>query len=167
MQADPAEPPPLHPDPRSPGRRAFLVGAGAAVVVGAGAGVACGFAWHKPEPAPPPPVPADLVAAIAAEAVLLATIDAITEPGESKLLAAVRADHVAHEAALRALVPKGSAPYEVPKPAPAATSRHELVGRERSASTQAARRAAAASGTLAVLLASISACEAGHVELLS
>lgn len=166
MQPAATDPQSPQPDPRSPGRRAFLVGASAAVVVGAGAGVAAGFAWAKPQPAPPPPVPAALVAAIAAEAVLLAVIDSIADPSQARLLAAVRADHVAHEAALRALVPQGSAPYEVPKPTSAVTTFGGLAARERTAATQAARRAAAADGTLAVLLASISACEAGHAELL-
>lgn len=163
----PMPPRPTHPMPhRSPSRRTFLIAAGTAAAVGAGAGVASGFAWTKPEPIPPPPVPADLVAAIAAETVLIAAIDSISDPARVRLFTAIRADHVAHAAALQALVPAGSTPYEIPKPAAGAGTIGELLSRERSAAGQAARRAAAADGTLAVLLASISACEAGHVELL-
>jgi hypothetical protein len=149
-------------------RRGLLIG-GAVVVLAGGAGVAVGA---RRQPGPDEPVgrpPADLVSALNAEIALIATIDATTG-GTGPIRAVmrqIRAEHVAHRAALEAAVaayPQG--PLGTP---PAGTARAVDVAGLRSAeelaSSRAAARAVRLTGNQAVLLASIAASEASHAEL--
>ncbi len=170
-------------DPRTASRSGRLVTrrglllSGAAVVVAAGAGAGAAALAPRDEPPPPPVPPADLVAALAAEQALLAGLDAAVARDASltSLAGALRADHVAHAQALRALLPAPSTAPSIPpsNPRPAATpaagtlDRAGLRSAEQLAAGQAAARAARLDGTAAVLLASIAACEAGHAELLA
>lgn len=159
------------PEPARHPRRWFLAGAGAAVLAAAG-GV--GAALLRKEPAPDPdPAPAPLLAAIAAERALLADLDATTggTPQVRRLLVQVRADHSAHLQALRSL----AAAHDLPGAASSSTqaapgtprSAAQLRAAENRAAATAAGHAAALEDRAATLLASISACEASHAELLS
>lgn len=160
-----------------PSRRAFLIGSGAAVVLGAGGGVAVGALEPGPHRDLPPEPPAVLVAALAAEQALIASIKASTGGGATvqAKLALVAADHLKHATVLQALIEEtGAAPQPaVPSGSPGDTQPAtpqplaQLVTAEQSASAAAAKWAAALSGRDATLLASIAACEATHVELLS
>jgi hypothetical protein len=167
--------PPAHAAPagasRGISRRGLLLGA-AAVVLAGGGGIAVGVlrpVGHEPPTGRPP---ADLVAALAAERALIASIDA-TSGGTAPVRAAlhqIKADHVAHRIALQAAVDGYPDP---PTGARAGRSRPavalhvaELRSAEQHASAQAASRAARLSGRDAALLASIAACEACHAELL-
>jgi hypothetical protein len=85
------------------------------------------------------------------------------------VIAQARADHAAHLHALRRVQ------ASLPKPAhrPARQKVHgtprtqaQLRAAETAASVTAAKRAAGLDGAVAVLLASIAACEATHAELL-
>jgi len=151
-------------------RRGLLLG-GAAIVVAGGGGVAVGalrtVARDEPAGRPPP----DLVAALAAERELIAAIDATTGGNAAvrTALHQIRANHLAHLAALRFAVQSfaqspASAGSSGPSPAQALTVAG-LRGAEESASARAAARAARLSGAAATLLASIAACEASHAEL--
>ncbi|MCU1669098.1 MAG: hypothetical protein JWP40_2025 [Blastococcus sp.] len=150
-------------------RRGVLL-SGLAVLAAGGGGVAIGALQHL-HTAELPPAPAELVAALAAERSLIASIDATTggSPSVRAALVHVRADHAAHQDALRAALatyrPAASASASLP-PA-AALHLAELRAAEAQASTRAAARAAAITGRTAALLASISACEASHAELLA
>lgn len=165
--------PPPAPDPQPPSdppptRRWFLAG-GAAVVLAGGAGVLAEI-LHESSPARPAPPPAALVAAIEAERALLADLDATTggAPHVRRLIAAVRADHLAHLSVLRRTL-KATTPMRAPKPAPVRGRPRklaELSAAESHAAAVAAQHAAALDGAAAALLASIAACEATHAELL-
>lgn len=122
----------------------------------------------------PPPEP--LQRALERELALVADLDRALRngTGPAALLRAVRADHVAHAAALRssaaglsATAPGPSATATSPSMPPAAAP---TLARLRAAEAAAARAtaadAAALTGADAALLASISACEATHGELL-
>ena len=154
-------------------RRGVLLG-GAAVVVAAGTGVAVGALRPLPEPDKPTGrPPADLVAALAAERVLIAAIDATTggSPAVRIALRQVRADHVAHRAALQGAVdaypePPADNPLSSPGGTVAALTVAGLRGAEEHASARAATRAARLTGRYAALLASIAACESSHAVLL-
>ncbi|WP_375485362.1 hypothetical protein [uncultured Jatrophihabitans sp.] len=154
-------------------RRWFLAG-GAAVVVGGGVGVGAGFLHHRSAPRRHP-APRDLVAALATELDLLALATAAVRRD-----AALRAtanilvrDHSAHVRALRSAL----AAYDVPRRSaaaspsasgvPSAPSQAQVRATERAAAATAATRAGRLTGTAATLLASISACEATHGELLA
>jgi hypothetical protein len=170
-------------------RRALLASA-AALVVGGAAGVAFQISGSAidgtpVQPAPPP----ELVAAAASESALLSAIDGALahDPSLRSLLAGVRADHVAHQAVLRAALdayastpaasapaastpaastPANASPSASPAPPQPQLSRPQLRALELQAAATASRYARALSGPDAAVLASISACEASHAELL-
>jgi hypothetical protein len=160
-------------------RRAVLLTSAAALVTGAAAGVSyevlrglvvSGTGSKS--------APADLVAALDAESALIAQVGAALAAGtaadvSARALGAIRADHVAHEAALRAAVESFSAtarpnsPVASSTPAVPAVTQTQLRAAELAASTAAARRASRLAGREAALLASIAACEATHAQVLA
>jgi hypothetical protein len=153
-----------------PSRRGFLVGGAVAMVAGAGGGIA-GAALQPAPRQPPATVPAVLAAALAAEHELVAALSAGGPPAISATLAQLATDHREHASALQALIGPGRgvtepAPTAAP-PGPAPLTVAQLKAAEQRAATRAARHAGGLTGRGAVLLASISACEASHVELLS
>lgn len=164
------------PETRRHPRRWFLGGT-AAVLVAGGGGVGAAFLRRTSGPKANP-APAALLAAVATERALLADIDATTG-GSAEVRVAlrqVRADHAAHLATLAEL----AAGYDPPKggsraPTTAGTSLaggtprtlEQLRTAERRAAAAAAGHAATLTDRTATLLASISACEAGHAELLT
>jgi hypothetical protein len=159
---------------RSPetSRRGFLAGAGLAVL-GAGAGVAVGLLRHRTADQAEVPDPQTLLAAARAERELMGSLDAelAGQSSPRPLLRQVRADHAAHLAALTAAVAaaNGGAPSgspTAPPPPSTAPGRDALRQAEVAAAGAAARRALVVTGRDAALLASISACEATHAELL-
>jgi hypothetical protein len=128
------------------------------------------------------PAPAaELASALARERALLTQLAGLiaatlpTDPGQS-VLTVIRADHQAHADTISALITESGA-----HPAPASTSTGSPSGSagspaatlashkvaEQAASDAAAADAVRAHGAAAVLLASIAACEAGHVELIA
>lgn len=155
---------------RGVSRRGLLVGA-AAVVLAGGGGVAVGALQPVERDEATGRAPGELVAALAAEGVLIAAIDATTggDPSVRTALRQIKADHVAHRVALQAAVdaypqaPAGGGPSSS-GPAQALTVAG-LRGAEEQASTLAAARAGRLVGQNATLLASIAACEASHAEL--
>jgi hypothetical protein len=155
----------------TPSRRGVLVG-GALGVVAAGVGISVAVAT-KPEPARDDvTAPSHLLAALAAEHALLASIDAIVHPSAAlrPMLRQLRADHAAHRAALHAAIARtGSLAELTPSSSrrPAPPSKAELRAAEQHAAARSARLALLLHGSDAVLLASIAACEATHAELLS
>jgi hypothetical protein len=161
---------------RGPSRRTFLVGGGVAVLAGAGGGVGAAFAQSKPRPPVPPPPPADLLAALAAERTLIASVAAAlsARPASRAVLAQIHADHEAHARALEAAIAPttvrpdpAASPLPSSSPPPPVPGTAALRAAETAAAHTAASRAAASTGRNATLLASISACEATHAELLT
>ena len=159
--------------PSRTSRRGFLVGTGLAVL-GAGGGVTAGMLVNRSPDEVDVPNPQTLLAAAEAERTLIAGIDAALAAQSSlrPVLRQVRADHAAHLAALSAAVavatgnasPSGSPTRVRP---PTAPGRDLLRSAETAAAGAAAKRALTLTGRDAALLASISACEATHAELLS
>jgi hypothetical protein len=146
-------------------RRALL---GAGVVVAAG-GIGAAVAALQPRrrpPAPPAP-PRQLSEALAREQSLVAGLDAAL-PARPELRQ-VRDDHAAHAAALRQAIARYPAPASSPisvGPPPAAAATAQLRAAELTAAKAAAAESAALAGAEAALLASISASETTHAELL-
>ncbi len=120
-----------------------------------------------------------LSAALDRERSLLASIDAriVADPAAAGALANIRSDHVAHAVAIAAtlhvsagvsVAPTGpstqtsASPDAIPAPTVAA-----LAAAESAAQQAGAAASAVLSGADAVLIASVSACEAGHAALLS
>jgi hypothetical protein len=156
-------------DPPARSRRWFLAG-GAAAVLGGGAGVLAAVVQDS-APKPPAPPPGALLAAIEAERALIADLVATTggTPPVRRVIVQARADHAAHLAALTRLLAAFRAPAVTTSPSPVRGTPRTLVqlrSAEHQASFAAARRAASLDAGLAVLLASIAACEATHAELL-
>jgi hypothetical protein len=178
-------------------RRRLLAFGGLAIVAAAGAGAATAATVRPTvttivPPAVPsstsPPPPAQLVAVRTHEQELIATLTAAiaADPQSNPLLPDLRADHLAHLQAINAALgpaeqgaagpsptvstaASGLASSAPPTP-PAGTPAPDLAAlraAEGRAQLLAANASAALSGATAVLLASISACEAGHVELLT
>jgi hypothetical protein len=157
-------------------RRAVLLGSGVAVIAAGGGGVGYGLLRpvHHTDAAASPP--ADLVAALAGEGALIERIDAAVahDPSLHRVLAGVRADHVAHQTVLQAAVaayagapgPSTSAPTATPTTPATELTRAGLREREVAAGTLAAARALRLTGRDATVLASIAASEASHAELL-
>jgi hypothetical protein len=166
---EPSPQPPSGPPPSAGTSRRWFLAGGAAVLLGAGAGV-LGEVLGEDEPAGPAAPPEPLVAAIAAERALLADLAATTggDRAVRRAIEQIRADHEKHLAALRKVLAGVTQ-----SPAPRATAaqgqprtRRQLSDAERAAAGLAAQHAAALDGPSAALLASISACEATHAELL-
>ena len=148
-------------------RRVVLVG-GLGVVAATAAGALVGIAEDRATGSAQ--APAELVAARDAERALIASIDASTAHDATMRtpLTPIKADHVAHLAALEAAI--GAYPAPAATPAAARGARLDRAGlraAERAAAAQGARRAAVLTGRNATLLASIAACEASHAELLT
>jgi hypothetical protein len=171
-----------------PSRRGLLVGGGIIAAAAAG-GVALGLTTGGSDARPFVARPSrELSAAADAERALIATVDSALTRARAQQRAhlhLIRADHVAHLAAIEAEIademypatrPTGSAAASVSRstssprtgrPAGPAVSVATARGRERTAATAAAARALRLSGRSAALLASIAAAEATHAELLS
>src|SRR4051812_39744070 len=151
-----------------PRSRPWFRAGGLAVVAGAGAGVGAESLRDDSPPLPPPP-PAVLVQAAAAERALIADLTATTggAPDVRLVIEQARADHQAHLAALDGLLAAYRKPSATASP-PAGTPRSQaqLRAAEVSAAAAAARRATGLTGARAALLASISACESTHAQLL-
>ena len=141
------------------------------MVVAGGVGAVVGVFVSEGRPAAHRPTgPQSLRQALNRELALVADLDAALRrgAGPAAALQAVRADHTAHAGALRSTL----AAYPGPAPTPSSTtpSPTPTLARLRAAELAAAHAAAAESAALtgadAALLASISACEATHGELL-
>ena len=154
-------------------RRWFLAGVGA-VLLGAGGGVAAEFARKQPKP-PPNPAPAALVSAQAAEEKLLLDAQRARKSSgaDAARLGQLESNHRQHLQALRTALSRYDPPLPRGKRQHFATgiSGPLSVSALREAESSAAREGAARAGQLrgreATLLASIAACEATHVELLT
>jgi hypothetical protein len=121
---------------------------------------------------------AALTIALVREQHLIATLTSAVATASvdprAALLPSLLADHRAHASAISALI---ATPQSAPGPtasgassAPTGTSPptvDELRAAEQAALTSAAAQSATVRSAAAVLLASIAACEAGHVELIS
>jgi hypothetical protein len=158
-----------------PSRRTVLAGGGL-VLAAAAAGVAAGVASDRSGAAGStgPVQPDELRAAAAAERTLIAAVDAaLTESSGPRrhTLRSIRADHVAHLAALEAAAAQvaGTSPPTASAPARSRPSGGPAALRtgEQRAAGAAAARALRLSGRDAALLASIAACEAAHAEWLA
>jgi hypothetical protein len=143
--------------------RRALLGAGVVAAAG-GIGAAVAGLQRRSPPAPP----RQLSDALAREQSLVANLDAAL--GGRPELRQVRDNHAAHAAALRQAIAR----YRVPaSPLISASSRPlggttaQLRGSELAAAKAAAAESAALAGADAALLASISASEATHAELLT
>lgn len=155
-----------------PVTRRALLGSGL-VILGGAAGTAVGLTRPLPVRTPPVP-PAALTDSVTREHRLIARLDSSIAAGNrDPRLRVVRADHVAHLAALQAAVqdivrPTASPTAPVPSLPPLPPASLTQLG---SAETDAAKAAAAAStvltGRVAVVLASIAACETTHAKLLT
>jgi hypothetical protein len=153
-------------------RRTWL---GSAGVVAAAAAAGVLVARLRPDPVSghPPGPPEWLPAALARERTLIAGIDAAGRADAilRVRLAPLRADHAAHLQVLQDL----SARYQPvstgqPRPTTPASSPAGVAGvrqAELAASRATAAAALTATGANAGLLASIAACEATHVEVLT
>jgi hypothetical protein len=147
--------------------RRALLGTGLVVAAGGIGAAVAGLQPRRRPPAPPAP-PQQLSDALAREQSLVAGLDAAlpTRPE----LQQVRDDHVAHAAALRQAVARYPAAASSPSSAgrrPAVDTTAQLRAAELTAAKAAAAESAALAGADAALLASISASEATHAELLT
>jgi hypothetical protein len=163
-----------------PSRRGFIVvGALAAVAAGGGVWFAASSEGDSGSSAPPT-VSQALRAAAQAERDLLATVTAALKHAHGSHRAALqtlRADHTAHLHAVEAAIADALYPGSPSTSASPSGAHHtaapgkvriaEVRAAEQKAAGAAAARAAALTGRAAALLASISACEATHAELLS
>ena len=159
LAAQAAKPPP-------PPSRRFVVGTAGLAALAAAGGAGYSF-WRTRHPVHHDP-PAVLVAAAEAEHALLAYLDEVVtnQPQQRAALAQLRRDHAAHATALEAALSSYSRTPRTPQALHATPDIAALRTVEQAASQRAARQAAALQGEHAVLLASIAACEATHVELL-
>jgi len=146
-------------------RRTVLLG-GLAVLGGAAVGGLAALQHERGTGAAEPPV--ELIDARQAEQTLIDSIDASSghDPNLRAGLAAIRADHQAHLAALDAAIGRYAAVAPATARGAAPIGRAALRVAEQRAAVRAAQTAAALAGRDAVLLASIAACEASHAELL-
>lgn len=157
-----------------PSRRGFLVVGGlAAVAAGGGAWWALSADGTKSASVPTALLD-QLRAARAAEDELMATLDAARKHAgaHGAAMGQLRADHLAHARAIDALVADALYPAKPTASAPPVSTPSGRIpiavikANETRAARAAARRATTLTGQAAVLLASIAACEASHVELL-
>lgn len=150
-------------------RRAWLA-CSAVVVAGVAGGVVVAVLQPDPVSGRPQGPPAWLDAAVARERELLALVAATgrADPALRSPMTALQADHTAHLQALQAVAARYAASSASPA-APASPPPGLVAVRaaETRAGEQAADAALLASGSDAALLASIAACEATHVEVLS
>lgn len=165
---------PHGPLPQAPPSRRGVLVVGALAVVAAGAGALVGVHHTTSSLATAEADTRELRAAGEAERELILLIDRLAEHAHGSraaLLAALRADHVAHQAAVRAAIADAVYPHPAPKliGKPVAVPKPKLADlrvREQQATRAARTRAARLTGRSAALLASIAASEAIHVELL-
>jgi hypothetical protein len=135
-------------------------------VATAGAGAAAGALLPAHPAGPRTPAPQPMLDALAAEQRLVAMHGAaVTEESLREPMAFVRADHVAHLQAIRALLAAFAPATAAPAPAAGHPTREGLRAAETQAASSAVARAAALTGRAAAVLASIAACEATHAEL--
>jgi hypothetical protein len=147
--------------------RRALLGAGLVVTAG-GIGAAVAGVQPPPRPAAPPAAPRQLSQALAREQALVANLDAALAARPE--LRQVRNDHAAHAAALRQAIaryPARASPLTSALPPPIGAMTARLRASELAAAKAAATESAALTGADAALLASISASEATHAELLA
>lgn len=156
-----------------PSRRAFLAAGALTVVVGAAGGAVAEVLRDGTPVRGTPRAPDALRVAVTAEQERIGALDAALSgagaaPGSTAaaLLMAIRANHVAHEQALRSLLPQPQAGAAPPFAGPA-PSRASLAAAEAAAGRAAAAAALGLTGGAAALLASIAACEAAHAQVLS
>ena len=155
--------------PPPPSRRFVLGTAGIAALAAAG-GVGYSF-WRTRNPVHHA-APAELVAAAQAERALVAYLDAVLRASEPaagdkrQALTQVRRDHAAHATALDAALSAYSPTRAEEAQLHAGLDIAGVRAVESAAAQRAARQAARLQGEHAVLLASIAACEATHLELL-
>ena len=172
----PAPPPTSHRKPSTRPAilsRRSLLGAGAVLLAGGvGAGIA-GIQPRRERAVHVTGAPEELPGALARELSLVANLEAALrhDPSRAVELRAARDDHAAHATALRSAIstyvpPSASSapPASVP---PAAPTIAQLWAAELAAARSAAAESGALAGAHAALLASISACEATHAELLT
>jgi hypothetical protein len=145
------------------------------VVFASTAGVLAGCTG--PDSTPEPDRTSEAVAALLAGEAALATryrqVQA-RHPALRPVLRGVLADHVAHAAALRAVLPRpapaapspGASASSRPVPSTPAAALADLARAERAAEAAASAACLLADGDTAVLLASVAACEASHVVVL-
>jgi hypothetical protein len=158
--------------------------AGVAVVSAAGIGSAIAALAELPArhrtgagsvaitPSPQTVTPAALLTALAREKQLITrTALARTARPDDPVLPALLTDHQAHaaaiEAAMAASLPTRATASPSASASAAAPTSGQLKADEQAAHDAAAAESATLHGAAAVLLASIAACEAGHVELLA
>ena len=171
---------PHGPLPQAPPSRRGFIAAGVLAVAAAGGGVwLARSAEDDGGSSTPPTVSRELRVAAVAERDLLATVDAALEHAQGahrSALQTLRADHLAHLKAIEAAIADAlypAAPSATPTgPSSASTATGkvriaEVRAAEQRAASAASARAAQLTGRAAALLASIAACEATHVELLS
>jgi hypothetical protein len=122
----------------------------------------------------PPAKPDPLEPLLIAELALVAGYDAVIAKFPAAALKAIRDEHRQHAQALRArLDPRRqlAVPPDAPPPAvdaaTAAAAARKLAAAERDSAGRAAEACLTATGDLCALLASISASEAAHAEVLS
>ncbi len=147
--------------------RRALIGTGVVVAAG-GIGAAVAGLQPRRRPQAPPAAPPQLSDALAREQSLVAHLDAALAARPE--LRQVRNDHAAHAAALRQSIASYPAPASPPVssgPPPVAATTAKLRASELAAAKAAAAESAALTGADAALLASISASEATHAELLA
>jgi hypothetical protein len=140
------------------------------VILAGGGGVAVGATRRTVKTRRTPPQL--LIDALAREQALLASLDAAIAADNTRaaVLTPLRTDHDAHRASLQALVDRATSPLRTssaPSAAVPVLSTAQLATAERAAQAAGVTASAASTGALAALFASISACEAGHVALLS
>jgi hypothetical protein len=171
-------------------RRTVLLTAGAVGLL-----AACRLTAGSTDARPTPIVDPDrgrLAGALSAEAALLASYDATVgaHPALTPALAAIHADHTAHQSALAAELsrrevaqrsagrpkspqpavgspPPGSMPAPPPVPADVPAAVRALVAAETTAAGARGTEAVAAAADLAALLGSVAASEAAHAAVLA
>lgn len=152
-------------------RRAFLAVGGLVVVGAAGGGAALGLSGGTSAPAPlRPEMHAVLMRAALDEVDLIAAAARAmhTARGADRTtLRLVHGNHVAHLAAVRAVIADAAYPARPPRiGSHARRMSGGLAAAEARAARAGARRALQVTGAPSALLASIAACEASHAELL-
>jgi hypothetical protein len=147
--------------------RRALLGAGVVAAAGGIGAALAGLQQRRSPPAPPAP-PRQLSDALAREQSLVANLDAALSARPE--LRHVRDDHAAHAEALRQAIaryPALASPLISGSRPPVAATTAQLRDSELAAAKAAAAESAALVGADAALLASISASETTHAQLLT